>query len=134
MPIENMVAGDDFDIERDITGVTVTDPLVKAWLTIKAKLTDNDAAAALQKVITTSLVVGTGQITQDGSEEDGNGTGSLLFNITAANSTALGTSTRYYYDVQAKSASGKIYTAHDPDTDEVVGRMQLRQGATDATT
>lgn len=132
MPIENMVAGDDFDIQRDISNVTVSDPIVKAWLTVKASLSDLDAAAALQKVITTALVVGTGHITQDGSEENGNGTASVLFNITAANSAALGTSIRYFYDVQAKSSSGKIYTAHDPDTDEVVSRLQLKQGVTDA--
>lgn len=124
--IEGFIAGDDLDIERDVTGVTITDPLVKAWLTIKTSSSVADPGT-IQKVITTSLVVGTGQITQDGSEEDGNGTASLLFQLTAANTTTLGTSIRYYYDVQVKTSSGKIYTAD-------VGRIQMSVGYTDATT
>lgn len=124
--IEGYIAGDDLDIERDVTGVTVSDPLVKAWLTIKTAPSVADPGT-LQKVITTSLVVGTGQITQDGSEEDGNGVASLLVQLTAANTTTLGTTIRYFYDIQVKTSSGKVYTVE-------VGRIQMAVGYTDATT
>lgn len=130
--IEDLVAGDSFRIQGDVTGVLATDPLIKAWLTIKEAPSDLDAQAALQKIITTIAVVGVGQITQDGSALNGNGTGSVVFIVTKEESAALGAGTRYYYDIQAKSLSGEIYTAHDAQTGDVVGRFQLLQGVTDA--
>lgn len=125
--IEGYVAGDDLDIERDVTGITVTDPLVKAWLTIKTSASVLDASATLQKIITTIQVIGTGQITQDGSDTNGNGTASMVFNLTAVDTALLGTADRYFYDVQVKTLSGKIYT---PDS----GSIKMVRGYTDATT
>lgn len=124
--IEGYVAGDDLDIERDVTDVDVTDPLTKAWLTIKTAASVLDAAATLQKVITSNSVPGTGQITEDGSESQGDGTATLVFQLTAANTAALGTAIRYHYDIQVKTSSGKIYTFE-------IGRLQFTPGYTDAT-
>lgn len=124
--IQGYFAGDDLDIERDVTGVQPSDALIKAWLTIKPSHATLDASATVQKIITTAAVPGTGQITEDGSDLQGNGTASIIFQLTAANTNALGTS-RYFYDVQVKTASGKIYT-----TDK--GSIQMVQGYTDATT
>lgn len=124
--ISGYVAGDDLDLERDVTNVTPSDPLTKAWLTIKTSASVLDASATLQKVITTAQVVGTGHITQDGSEENGNGTASLLFQLTAANTTTLGVTQRYYFDIQTKTNSGKIATVER-------GTIQFMQGYTDAT-
>lgn len=132
--IEGYVSGDDLDIERDVTGVTVSDPLIKAWLTIKTSASVLDASATIQKIITTIAVVGVGQIAQDGSALSGNGTASMIFNLTAADTTLLGYLLRYYYDVQVKTLSGKIYTLTDPDTGQTAGQIQLRRGYTDATT
>lgn len=125
--IAGTIAGDDLDIERDVTGITVTDPLVKAWLTIKTSASILDASATVQKVITTVQVIGTGQITQDGSAGNGNGTASMVFNLTAVDTALLGTTLRYFYDVQVKTSSGKIYT---PDK----GSIRFEHGYTDATT
>jgi hypothetical protein len=125
--IEGYTAGDDLDIERDVTGITVTDPLVKAWLTIKTSASVLDASATLQKIITTVQVIGTGQITQDGSVTNGNGTASMVFNLTAVDTALLGITLRYFYDVQVKTSSGKIYT---PDK----GSIKLDRAYTDATT
>ena len=117
-------AGDDLDCERDVTDITVTDPLVKAWLTVKTTPSAADPGT-LQKIISTALVVGVGQIAQDGSEQDGNGTASLLFQLTAADTSALGASRTYHYDVQVKTQSGKIHTPEK-------GTLRLQAGITDA--
>ena len=130
--IEGFTAGDDLQIERDIPGVDPADPIVKAWLTIKAKLSDADPGA-LQKIITPAAVANVGQITLDGAESNGDGTATCVFQLTGAQTAALGTAIRYYYDIQAKSNLGKIYTSQDPETGEVVGRLQLLKGVTDAT-
>lgn len=120
------VAGDDMDIERDVGGISLTDPLIKAWLTIKASLGVADPGT-LQKVITTSAVPGTGQIAQDGSTSNGDGTASIIFELTKTETATLGTAIRYYYDIQVKTQSGKIFTPE-------VGRLSLSPGITDATT
>jgi hypothetical protein len=125
--IENYFAGDDLQIEHDVTGVDTTDALIKAWLTIKTSASVLDASATLQKIITVNAVQGTGQITENGSELQGNGTASLVFQLTAADTALLGSSMRYYYDIQVKTATGKIYTT-------TTGQIQLQRGYTDATT
>jgi hypothetical protein len=123
--ISGYVAGDDLDIERDVTSVIVSDPITKAWLTIKTSPTVLDASASLQKVITSAAVQGTGQITEDGSEAQGNGTATVIFALTAADTLALGTTTKYYYDIQVKTQAGKILTVE-------TGRIIFLPGVTDA--
>jgi hypothetical protein len=123
--ISGYVAGDDLDIERDVTSVIVSDPITKAWLTIKTSPTVLDASATLQKVITSAAVQGTGQITEDGSEAQGNGTATVIFALTAADTLALGTTTKYYYDIQVKTQAGKILTVE-------TGRIIFLPGVTDA--
>ena len=123
--IEGYVSGDDLQIERDVSGVDTADALVKAWLTIKTSASVADPGT-IQKVITANAVQGTGQITEDGSALQGNGTASLVFQLTATDTALMGTSVRYYYDVQCKTAAGKIYTAD-------IGKIQLSAGFTDAT-
>ena len=107
--LERYFAGDDLDIERDVTDVDVLDPVVKAWFTIKGKKSDPDPGA-LQKIITTSLVPDVGQITEDGSELQGNGVATVIFQLTKANTLALGSTIRYLWDIQVMSASGRLYT------------------------
>ena len=124
--IEGYVAGDDLDIERDVTDVTPTDPLVKAWLTIKTSPSVLDASATIQKVITTSQVVGTGQIAQDGSVGNGDGVASLVMELTKADTALLGYAVRYVFDIQCKTNSGKIKTVDQ-------GTILFSRGVTDAT-
>lgn len=123
--LEDYVAGNDLDVgPKAVSGIDPMDPLVKAWLTIKNLLSDADPGV-LQKVITTTLVPGTGQITDDGAAAHGNGTGQVLFQLTAADTTALGAIRRYVYDIKVKTAAGKLYTA-------VWGPFQLRPTVTTA--
>lgn len=123
--IEGYFAGDDLDIERDVVDVTVSDPLIKAWLTVKTSATDPDPGV-VQKIITTTPITGVGQIAQDGSVNNGNGTASMRFELTKTDTAALGSTVRYYYDVQVKTSAGKIYT---PDE----GFISFVRGVTDAT-
>jgi hypothetical protein len=64
--------------------VTASDPLVLAWYTVKANISDADPGV-LQKKVTTSNVAGTGQITADGSAA---GTATIRFDITSTDTTA----------------------------------------------
>lgn len=125
--IAGFIAGDDLDIERDVTGVVISDPLVKAWLTIKTAPGILDVSATLQKIITTTAQLGVGVIAQDGSTSNGDGTASMVFQLTGTETAALGTTIKYYFDIQVKSAAGKIYTPE-------VGRLTMLRGYTDATT
>ena len=131
--IEGYVSWDDLQIERDVSGVDTSDALIKAWLTIKTSASVLDPGT-LQKIITVNAVQGTGQITEDGSASQGNGTASLVFQLTAADTALLGYAQRYFYDVQVKTAAGRIYTYTDPDTGQTAGQIEFRRGYTDATT
>lgn len=123
--IEGFIAGNDVDIgPKAVAGVDPTDALVKAWLTIKNTVGDADPGV-LQKVITTTLIPGTGQITQDGSSGQGNGTAQVLFQLTAADTTTLGATRRYVFDIKVKTAAGKLYEA-------VNGPFQLNRQVTAA--
>lgn len=122
--IEGYVAGDSVDIERDVTNVNPIDPLVKAWITIKATRAATDPGL-VQKVITTTMT-SSGQIGQDGSAAQGNGIASVYFPLSKTDTALLGPFTTYWYDIQVLTASGYLYTPE-------VGRLEFGRGVTDAT-
>jgi hypothetical protein len=106
--ITDPVSGDDYDILVPFTGLPSGQTVTKAWLTVKVSLADLDAAATVQKIITTSAVAGQGQITDDGATD---GTGELLFTLTPTNTRAIqATMQPLQYDVQIRTSAGKIYT------------------------
>ena len=119
--ITNFVAGDDLTVTRTITGVPAGDTLAKAWLTVKRRQRDLDAAAIFQKEITPVDVPGTGEITDTG----GDGTGAVRFDLADEDTLLLEPLRGYYYDIQVLTANGFIYT---PET----GRMTALRGYTDA--
>lgn len=100
-----IVRGNDFDVIRTITDVPEGTTLTKAWLTIKQYETQLDAEAVLQKVITSVLTPGVGQITDTGADE----TASVIFQLTNAN-TLLLTAYMYFYDIKVLTASGVLRT------------------------
>lgn len=104
--ISDVVAGDDLDVKRTITNIPATQTLTKAWLTFKTKPSDADPGL-LQKVIAPGAVVGQGQITDTGAS----GTGSLLFQLSQANTLALPVGIDVHYDIKVLTSAGKIYTA-----------------------
>jgi hypothetical protein len=124
--ISSYFAGDTLDVTRTVNSVPTTDALVKAWFTAKATLFDADPGI-VQKVITTVNVAGVGQITQDGSPASGNGTGTLVFNLLAADTALLTPGHAYAFDVKVKLASGKLYTVD-------VGSVIMLAKVTTATT
>jgi hypothetical protein len=97
------VAGDDLEIRVTITSLPAT--ISTAWLTIKDEIADLDAAALMQKEITSSDVPGTGQIEDTGAD----GTGILRFDLTN-DDTALLATTAYEYDVQILLSTTKLNT------------------------
>ena len=98
-------------ITRYVKQVSPTDPLTKAWLTVKANLADLDNAAKLQKVVTTATALASpGKITADGSASQGNGTATVVFGLVVADTATLPVGTALYYDIQVMTASGAVYT------------------------
>lgn len=104
--IPAIVAGDDLDITRSVTGIPATQTLAMAWLTFKSDLNVADPGL-LQKVILPAPVAGQGQITDVGASS----TGALLFQLSGADTLALPINTRVAYDIKVKTSAGKIYTA-----------------------
>lgn len=108
--IDGFAVGDDLLIRRTIdrtlsnlpNGVDVTD----AWMTIKAAITDLDAAAIVDKQVTTTDTPGTGQIEDDGG---GDVDPVIRFDLTDIDTRAISTVHRKY-DIQVKVTGGGIYT------------------------
>jgi hypothetical protein len=82
--ITGFCAGNDLDVNRTVPGVPASQTIAKAWLTLKAKLTDADPGL-LQKAILQGAVAGQGQITDVGSA----GTAQLLFQLSGTETLAL---------------------------------------------
>lgn len=99
--------GDDFTINRTVTVIPAGDTLAQAWLTLKADPdADLDGAAVLQKSITTALTPA-GQITDTGA---GDQTGAFHIEIANTDFANITPGRPYQYDIQLKSALGKIGT------------------------
>lgn len=109
--ISGFAVGDDIEVYRTITNIPTGESVDKAWLTVKASISDLDEAALIQKQITATLDNDEGIIADDGSL----GTAILRFFLTSSNTSALGNPARgtgsFPYDIQLKTSSGKIFTA-----------------------
>ncbi len=99
-------AGAGVPILRSVKRVPLTNPLTKAWLTVKTAETVADPGS-LQLAITTTNTVA-GQITDDGHAT---GTGQLKFTPTQAQLGALTAGASYVYDLQLKFQDGTEWTA-----------------------
>ena len=112
--ITSLVQGDGIDITVTVTKTTgnfVADAITKAWFTVKSKVTDSDANALFQKVITTADVVGVGQITDDGAVS---GTGSIRVELTNADTILLSGNKSYPFDLQLLTTSGGSIKPYTP--------------------
>lgn len=129
---------DDAAIERSVEGIPSGRTLKDAWLTVKTLPTDTDAAAILQKAITTTPTAN-GQVSDTG----GDGVGSVRFLLTPANTALL--SDVKYYDIQVALDNGETYTvergkiqALRPAINTAIGtrngRGYIRQVSTEPTT
>src|SRR3972149_1562721 len=97
------VLGDDVEVRRTVAKLPEDQTVAQAWLTIKEKLSDTDAAAILQKIIPTAELAGTGQIEDDGAE----GKALLRFDLTPEDTILFTPGNAYCYDVQIKTSAGK---------------------------
>ena len=103
---ENPTLGDDVQVIRTVTGIDSGQVVEKAWLTIKERYAETDAAAALQMEIT-EVDSADGQITDPGSGDVG---AALLFRIADDDYDDLVGLTAYYYDIQLLLDDGVIST------------------------
>jgi hypothetical protein len=115
--IEGFVIGDDFTVEATITEVPAGDPLAKVWLSVKRREDDADAAAVFSKSVTTSSS-SSGQITDTGAD----GSGVARFTLVPADTVLLIGEKIYYFDVQAKTQAGLVYT---PIKGTIMGKKQI---------
>jgi hypothetical protein len=104
----NFAQGDNFSVPVTVTSVPAGDTLAKAWLTVKAKLSDADPGV-FQKAITPAATPGQGQITDTGAS----GTGIIRFDVQQADTLLLTPNVAYYYDIQVKTAAGLIGTIEE---------------------
>jgi hypothetical protein len=115
----NPVWGDTVDVTRTVTDVPAGDTLAKAWLTVKAKATDGDAAAVLQLEVTTSPTAN-GSITDDGADE----TGAVNFKILPTDYGSILAKKNYAFDIQVLTTDGVVATV-------AVGTVRWEQGVTE---
>lgn len=126
--LRGQVSGDRFGVNRTVTKIPAALTMTKAWLTLKTNATDLDAAAVLQKTITSSFVAGSGQITDTGHDVVGppaDRVGTLAFIVTEAESLQLGSARIYLHDIQIKFSDNSIGTLE-------IGDLLLDRGVTDA--
>lgn len=104
--IRDAIHGSNYQINRSITDVPTGQTIEKAWLTMKRNLTDSDVNSAMQKIISTADVVGTGQIT---NPSDGNCT--VRFDLHGSDWDRVVAGNMYEFDIQLKTSDGYIYPA-----------------------
>ena len=120
--ISDLVAGDDYEITRTITGLPSGYALNKAWLTVKASAVDADPGI-FQKAITTSNVDGTGQIGDSGSSD---GIGAVRFDLVPADTLLLTPGTAYVYDIQIRYTNSTLTKVNTPE----IGTITTTRGVT----
>ena len=113
---KGIVRGDSFSARRWVTGIPASRTVDEAWLTVKSSKSVADASAVFQKLITTSVNVGVGQIEITGTK----GAALIRFDLSAANTGALTAGSLYYYDIQVRLDNNNIYTIESGELGDVV--------------
>lgn len=99
------VRGDVCSVYRVISDLPSEATVSIAWLMVKTAYSVADGSATISKEITTSNVAGTGQIEDDGTTD---GTATLRFDLTNANTTAVTADVLYVYGIQYKLSDGTV--------------------------
>jgi hypothetical protein len=117
--LKPIVRGDTRRIERTFTGLPTGYTISAAWLTIKSRFRDTDNAALIRKSIT-AINGQDGQIT-DSTTADGSIT--LRFDLSSAETLLAKAGIEYLYDIQVRTTSGEIHTL-------AVGTLNFHDGVT----
>jgi hypothetical protein len=123
--ITDVIAGDDFGIDRVVSRVPAGVNVTKAWLTIKERVDDADADALLQITIA-ALGTNAGQITNVGYDTPQGRKADLTFELSKTDTLKLTPKKPYPYDIQLLFDNGKIGTSD-------IGAIIAKQGVTQAT-
>lgn len=118
----NPTFGDHITIVRTVTGLPTAETITKAWLTVKANLSDADVGALLQLEITTTPSAD-GEITDDGTGKE---TGALSFEINGTDYDNLAAGVNYHHDIQVLLSDDTIITLE-------TGRVRWNAQVTQAT-
>lgn len=102
--ITGVVAGDDYDLIRDISLIPVGQKLVSAVMTIKENHWDADSI--IVKNITGDISGG-GIIEDDGEDDE---TARVRFTLLSSDTILLKPFYTYVYDIQVTTDAGKIHT------------------------
>lgn len=101
--IDNIVAGDDCDIIREIENVPLGTGLTDAWLTVRENYWST--SVVLAKHITPSST-SSGMIEDTGTDT----IGVVRFRLTKEETVVLHEHYEYDFDIQVKTSDGSIYT------------------------
>lgn len=101
--IDNIVAGDDCDVIREIENIPIGTSLTAAWLTVREDYWST--VVVLAKYITTAISPN-GRIEDSGT----NNIGIVRFRLSKEETVLLHEHFEYDFDVQVKTSDGSIYT------------------------
>jgi hypothetical protein len=114
--VAGFVVGDSLRLEREYKTIPVGVTIDKAWLTIKARLKDLDAAALIGPKVITVTQNAHGQIVNETSAITPTITYiGLFFDLSIAETVLLVPDRKYYYDIQLRGSDGALYTPERGD-------------------
>jgi hypothetical protein len=120
--LANVITGDSLSLNYIVGNIPESDSVVSAWFSVKQDVAEQDSQAIIQKVIN-GVQGPSGGITDDGSSDSHEA--ELTFELQPVDTVRLAYDIRYCYDVQVKTAAGKILTAE-------IGSLHVLKGVTDA--
>lgn len=118
--IDDLIAGDSYDVIRIIDSIPSDQSIADAWMTVKENAWD--AEPVFQKHITDSI--SSGGIIEDTGAEDT--IGRLRFTLLHEETALLSPFFKYVFDIQIKTNADKIYT---PEVGSLTARAEVTTDA-----
>lgn len=104
--LQDIVAGNSINVEREIGEIPAGDTLEVVWLTVKHDSKDSDASAIVQKRITITASPD-GQILDPGA---GDRVGQIVIYLTPDDTREFLEDINYPWDLKTKTVNGKLST------------------------
>jgi len=121
--ISGFSQGDDLEIAHTIQSIPSGKLLSKVWFMVKEKFTDDDSAAIISKLATTTLVTTSGYISDTGID----GTGAASIYLTHTDTTLLLPFIENVYSIKVLFSDNTVRTT---ETGIIVAYPTARQGVT----